>query len=141
MNIIVIQDIPVEAVSTIVKILNLTAIVYLLGGPFSVVFPKSKTIYYCHVTYFIRFYCSYTINVVGIGYAANSAQIMPNCYRVITVFLILCKLDLSHALTCLSKRSCCASPRRRLNSTISQLSCFRDSDVAAGLENSFGKVL
>ena len=108
MNIIVIQDIPVEAVSTIVKILNLTAIVYLLGGPFSVVFPKSKTIYYCHVTYFIRFYCSYSIKVMGIGYTANSAQIIPNRRRVITVFLILCKLGLSPALACLSKRSCCA---------------------------------
>ena len=33
-----------------------------LGGPFSVVFPKNKTINYSHVTHFIRFYWSYYIN-------------------------------------------------------------------------------
>ena len=54
------------------------------------------------MSYFIRFYWSYSIKVVGIGYAANAAQIIPNPRRVITVFLILCKLGLSHALTCLS---------------------------------------
>lgn len=31
-------------------------IVYHLGGPFPVVFPKNKTINYCHVTHFIRLY-------------------------------------------------------------------------------------
>ena len=35
--------------------------------------------------------CFYNIKVVEIGYAANSAQIIPNPGRVITVFLILCK--------------------------------------------------
>ena len=55
------------AVSTIVKILNLTAIVCHLGGPFSIVFPKNKTINYSHVTQFIRFYWSYNIKVVEIG--------------------------------------------------------------------------
>ena len=39
-----------------VKMLNLTAIVCHLGGPFSVVFPKNKTIKYSHVTQFIRVY-------------------------------------------------------------------------------------
>ena len=37
-------QIPAEAISTIVIILNLTAIVCHLGGPFSVVFPNNKTI-------------------------------------------------------------------------------------------------
>ena len=37
-------QIPVGAISTTVKILNLTAIVRHLGGPFSVVFPKNKAI-------------------------------------------------------------------------------------------------
>ena len=60
-------------ISTIVKILiNLTAIVCHLGGPaFSVVFPKTKTINYCHMTHFISFYWSYNIKVVEIGYVAN----------------------------------------------------------------------
>ena len=46
------------AISTIAKILNLTVIVCHLGSPFSVVFPKNKTINYNHVTYFITFYWS-----------------------------------------------------------------------------------
>ena len=62
----------------------------------------TKIINYCHVTNFIRFYWSYNIKVVENGYAANSAQIIPNPSRVITVLLILCTLGLSHALTSLS---------------------------------------
>ena len=54
------------AISTIGKILNMTAIVCHLGDPFSVVFPKHKTINYSHVTHFIRFYWSYNIKVVEI---------------------------------------------------------------------------
>ena len=96
-------QIPAEAINAIVKTLNLTAIACHLGGPFTVVFPKNKTINYCHVTHLIRFYWSYNIKVVEIGYAANSAQIIPNPGRVITVLLILCKLGLSHALTCLRR--------------------------------------
>ena len=46
------------AISTIAKILNLTVILCRLAGPFSVVFPKNKTINYSHVTYFITFYWS-----------------------------------------------------------------------------------
>ena len=76
-------QIPAGAISTIVKILNLTAIVCHLGGPFSVVFPKNKTINYCHVTHFIRFYWSYNIKFVEIGYLANSKKIIPNPGRVI----------------------------------------------------------
>ena len=56
-----------EAISTTVIILTLTAIVCHLGGPFSVVFPKIKTINYSHVTHFIRFYWSYNIKVVEIS--------------------------------------------------------------------------
>ena len=44
------------AISTIVKMLTLTAIVCHLGGPFSVVFLKNKTINYSHVTKCIRVY-------------------------------------------------------------------------------------
>ena len=89
------------AISTIVKMLNLTVIACHLGGPFSVAFPKRKTINLSHVTHFIRFYWSYKIKVVEIGQAASFAKIKPNPGRVITVFRILCKLGLSHALTCL----------------------------------------
>ena len=39
---------------------------------------------------------------IEIGYPANSKEIITNPGRVITVFLIICKLGLSHALTCLS---------------------------------------
>ena len=53
------------AISTVVKILNLTAIVFHLGGPFLVVFFQK--INYGHVTHFIRFYWSYNIKVVEIG--------------------------------------------------------------------------
>ena len=54
-------QIPAGDIRTIVKIQNLTVIVCHLGGPFSVVFPKNKTINYSHVTHFIRFYWSYNI--------------------------------------------------------------------------------
>ena len=47
-------QIPAGAISAIVKILNLTVIVCHLGGPFSVVFPKIKTINYSHVTKFFQ---------------------------------------------------------------------------------------
>ena len=73
-----------------------------LGDPFSVVFPKKKTINYGHVTYFIKCYWSYNIKVVEVGQAASSAKVKPNPGRVIIVFRILCKLGFSHALTCLS---------------------------------------
>ena len=96
-------QIPAGAISTIVKILNSTAIACHLGGPFSIVFPKNKTINYRHVTHFVRCYWSNNIKVVEIGCAANSAQIISNHGRVTTVLLILCKLGLSHALTCLSR--------------------------------------
>ena len=69
--------------------------------PIFSVFRKNKTINYCHVTHFIRFYWSYNIKVVEIGYPAKSKQLISNPGRVITVFLILCKLGLSHALTCM----------------------------------------
>ena len=49
-------EIPAGAISTIVKIPNLSAIVCHLGGPFSVIFPRNKTINYSHVTHFIRLY-------------------------------------------------------------------------------------
>ena len=98
-------QIPAGAISTIVKILNTTAIACHLGSPFSVSFPKHKTINYRHMTHFVRCYWSYNIKVVEIGCAANSAQIIPNRDRVITVLLILCKLGLSHALTCLRERA------------------------------------
>ena len=94
--------IPVRASSTIVKILNLTVIVCHLGGPFSVVFPKKKTINCSLVTYFIRFYC---IKFVKIGPTNSFAKIKLNPFRVISVSHILCKLGLSHALTCLSSWS------------------------------------
>ena len=94
------------------KILNLTAIVCHLGGLFSVVFPKNKTINYSHVTNFIGFYWFYNIKVVEIGYAVNSAQIILNLARVITVLLILCKLGLSHALTCLSRTLTSSLPKK-----------------------------
>ena len=85
------------------KILNLTVFVCHLGGPFSVVFfKKKKIISYSYVTYFIRCYWSRSIKVIEIGQAASSAKIKPNPGSVITVFRILCKLGLSHALTCLS---------------------------------------
>ena len=48
-------QIPAGAVRIIAKIQNLTVFVCHLGGPFSVVFPKNKTINYSHVTHFIRF--------------------------------------------------------------------------------------
>ena len=96
---------PAGAISTIVKILNLTPIVCHLSGSFSVFFfSKNKAINYCHVTHFIRFHWSYNIKVVKIGYPANSKMIIPNPGRVINVFLILFKLGLSHALTCLRSR-------------------------------------
>ena len=52
---------------SILKIVNLTVIVCHLGGPFSVVFPKIKTINYSHVTHLIRFYWCYNMTVVEIG--------------------------------------------------------------------------
>ena len=84
-------QIPAGAIRTIVKIENLTLIVCHLGGPFSAVFPKNKTINYSHVTYFIRFYWSYNIKVVEISLAASSVKIKPNPGREITVCRILCK--------------------------------------------------
>ena len=78
------------AISTIVTILNLTGIVCHLGGLFSVVFPKNKTVKYSHVTHFIRFYWSYNAKVVEIGQGASSAKIKPNPGRVIIVLRILC---------------------------------------------------
>ena len=42
-------QIPAGGISTILKILNLTAIVCHLSGPFSVVYSKNKTINYSHV--------------------------------------------------------------------------------------------
>ena len=61
--------------------LNLIAIVCDLSGPFTVVFPKNKTINSSHVTHFIRFYWSYNI----IGKAAKSGKIKSNPGRVITM--------------------------------------------------------
>ena len=87
------------AISTIMKMLNLTVTVFHFGSPFSVVFPKKKTINYSHVTYFIRFYWSQSIKVVEIGQAVSSAKIKPTPGRVNAVFQVLCKLGLSHALT------------------------------------------
>ena len=46
-------QLPVAAISTIIKILILTAIACYLGGPFSV-FPKKETLIYSHVTYFCQ---------------------------------------------------------------------------------------
>ena len=96
-------QIPAGAISTIVKILNFTVIVCHLGGPFSVVSRKKKTINYSHVTHVIRFCCSYNVKVVEIDQAAGFAEIKTNLFIVITVFRILCKLGLSHALTQLLK--------------------------------------
>ena len=57
-------QIPAGGISTILKILNLTAIVCHLSGPFSVVFSKIKTINYSHVIHIIRCYWSNNIKVV-----------------------------------------------------------------------------
>ena len=84
------EQILAGAISTVVKILNLTVIVCHLGGLFSVVFPKNKTVKYSHVTHFIRFYWSYNAKVVEIGQGASSAKIKPNPGRVIIVLRILC---------------------------------------------------
>ena len=51
---------------------------------FAVVFATKKAINYSHENLFIRFYWYYYIKV--------------NPFRVITVFRILCKLGLSHAV-------------------------------------------
>ena len=75
-----------------------------LGGPSSVVFPKRKTINYCHVTYFIRFYWSYSIKVIGIGYAANYVQIILNRRRVITVFSDFMQIRLEPCLHILEQK-------------------------------------
>ena len=96
----------VGAISTIIKILNMTATACHLRGPFSVVFPKSEQLIIVTwpgaITWpILSFYWSYNIKVVEIGQAASSAKILPNPGRVITDFLTLCKLGLSHALTCL----------------------------------------
>ena len=64
-------------------------------------FSKKKIINYSHVTYFIRCYWSHNIKVIEIGQAASSVKIKVNPGSVITVFRILCKLGLRHALTCL----------------------------------------
>ena len=65
---------------------------------FAVVFPTMKAINYSHVNLFIRFYWYYYIKVVKISQPASSAKIKPNPFRVISVFRILCKLGLSHAV-------------------------------------------
>ena len=90
-----------RVINTIKKMLNLRVTVCHLGGPFSAVFPEKKTINYSHVTYFIRLYWSYNIKVFEIVQAVSSTKIKPNSGRVIADFRILCKLDLSHSLTCL----------------------------------------
>ena len=92
------------AISTILKILNMTVIVCHLSGPFSVVFPKKKTINL--VT------CRILPDLIGLTISRSSRmvrmpvqqrwKVKPNPGRIITVFRILCKLGLIHALTCLS---------------------------------------
>ena len=79
-------QIPAGVISTIVKIINLTAIVCHLGSPFSVFFQKIKTINYSHMTHFIRFYWSYNTEVVRFDEAASSAKTITNPGRVITIF-------------------------------------------------------
>ena len=53
---------------SILKIVNLTVIVCHLGGPFSVVFPRKKTVNYNHVIYNITFFIGLTIRRDWSGY-------------------------------------------------------------------------
>ena len=74
------------AISIIVKILNFALIVCHLGGSFSAVSPKKKTINYSHVTHVVRFYWSYSVKVDETGQAATFVEIKPNLFRVELLF-------------------------------------------------------
>ena len=79
-----------RAISTIIKILNLTVIVCHFGGPFSDVCLKKKFLKFIHVTYFIR--------LVRLPVCKDWTESWQSNY----CFSDCMQLGLGHALTCLS---------------------------------------